>query len=116
MFRVHAKETPMSTRYFILSEHRRPVEVFDLAEWSQWMTDNDTVLRLTEFESLGISVVTRFEGTTRPDEQKSLYTTCICEGCQHGVMIPSATYDEALQQHERIVDRLLAAAGTRSSS
>ena len=116
MFRAHAKETPMATRHFILNGHRRLVEVFDPAHWSRWMAENDTVLRLTDFESLGISVVTRFEGTTDPDEPKALYTTCISEGCQHGAMIPSATYDEALQQHERIVDRLLAAASTRSGS
>jgi hypothetical protein len=106
----------MSTRYFILGERRRMVEVFDPQAWFQWMADNDTVLRLTEFESLGISVLTRFEGTSSPDGSKSPFSTSIVEGREHGVPIPSATYIEALEQHDRIVDRLLAAASTRSRS
>jgi hypothetical protein len=106
----------MSTRYFILGERRRMVEVFDPQAWFQWMADNDTVLRLTELESLGISVLTRFEGIARSDGSKSLFSTSIVEGREHSVTIPSATYIEALKQHDRIVDRLLAAASTRSRS
>ncbi|WP_207000439.1 hypothetical protein [Trinickia mobilis] len=106
----------MSTRYFILGECRRMVEVFDPEAWSQWMADNDTVLRLTEFESLGTSVLTRFEGTASSDGSKSPYSTSIIEGREQSVTIPSATYIEALRQHDRMVDRLLAAASTRSRS
>jgi hypothetical protein len=106
----------MSTRYFILGERRRMVEVFDPQAWFQWMADNDTVLRLTELESLGISVLTRFEGIARSDGSKSPFSTSIVEGREHSVRIPSATYAEALEQHDRIVDRLLAAASTRSRS
>lgn len=106
----------MSTRYFILGERRRMVEVFDPEAWSQWMADNDTVLRLTEFESLGISVLTRFDGTATPDGSKSPFSTSVIEGREQSAAVPSGTYSEALRQHDRMVDRLLVAASTRSRS
>jgi hypothetical protein len=96
-------------RFYILDAKNRPVEVFDRDEWSRWMTENELIFRRTLLEESGVTVTTRFRGVSvSKTGEVSLFVTRIA-GMQarDNKSYGARTLDEALEQHERIVQKIL---------
>ncbi|NLP64715.1 hypothetical protein [Paraburkholderia sacchari] len=97
-------------RIYILDERNRPVEVFDRSEWSRWMAGNDLIFRRTLLEKAGVTVTTRFRGVadSRAGEPP-LFVTRIAgmKSRDDNESYGAATLDEALDRHERIVQKIL---------
>ena len=107
---MKSRSVPSSReRFYVLDAKNRPVEVFDRGEWSRWMTENELIFRRTLLDESGVTVTTRFRGAS---EQKageaSLFVTRVAgmearDNKSHG----ARTLDEALEQHELIVQKIL---------
>jgi hypothetical protein len=63
-------------RFYVLDAKNEPVEVFDRAEWSRWMTENELIFRRTLLDESGVTVTTRFRGVPAPKTgDASLFVT-----------------------------------------
>ncbi|MEM5372325.1 hypothetical protein V4C53_40775 [Paraburkholderia azotifigens] len=94
---------------YILDGKNRPVEVFDFSEWSRWMSGNDRVFRRTLMEESGVTVTTRFRGASEAGiGEAQLFVTGVA-GMQeqNNEGLRSNTLDDALEKHERIVQKIL---------
>ncbi|MGH8760470.1 MAG: hypothetical protein ACREVW_13310 [Burkholderiales bacterium] len=99
---------PRRRRFYILNQKSQPVEVSDRTEWSRWMAGNDRVFRRTLLEESGITVTTRFCGVSEPPpRERLLFATRIAGGKCSGECYWSWTLDEAMEEHERLVQKLL---------
>ncbi|OUL73041.1 hypothetical protein [Paraburkholderia hospita] len=96
-------------RLYILDEKNRPVEVFDRGEWSRWMSDNDLLFRRTLMEESGATVTTRFRGVSEMGTGEHLLFVTRIAGMpeRDNESYGAYTLDEALEQHERIVQKAL---------
>ncbi|TCG03006.1 hypothetical protein BZM27_51655 [Paraburkholderia steynii] len=94
---------------YVLDGQNRPVEVFDSSEWSRWMSENDLVFRRTLMEESGVTVTTRFRGASETCTGEALLFVTRVAGTQEGdnESYGARTLDEALDQHERIVHKIL---------
>ncbi|MGF6412132.1 hypothetical protein [Paraburkholderia sp. MM5482-R1] len=107
---MKARSVPSSwKRFYVLDAKSRPVEVFDRGEWSRWMTENELVFRRTLLDESGVTVTTRFRGVSEPKTgQVSLFVTRIAGlEARDNTSYGASTLDEALEQHERIVQKIL---------
>jgi hypothetical protein len=98
-----------SGHYYILDAKNRPVQVFDRSEWSRWMAENNLIFRRTLLDDFGVTVTTRFRGLLeREPGGTSLFVTRVAgmEGLDSKSYGANAL-DEALEQHERMVQKLL---------
>jgi hypothetical protein len=98
-----------SERFFVLDAKNRPVEVFDRSAWSRWMTENELIFRRTLLDEFGVTVTTRFRGVSGPKAgEASLFVTRVA-GMQarDNRSYGARTLDEALEQHERLVQKIL---------
>lgn len=99
---------PKRRRLFILDQKDRPVEVFDRAEWSRWMSGQDLTFRRTLLDESGVTVTTRFCGVSAPPPRETpLFVTRIAGGECSGECCWSWTLEEAMEEHERLVQKLL---------
>ncbi|AEI79908.1 hypothetical protein CNE_2c09360 [Cupriavidus necator N-1] len=96
-------------RFYILDEKNRPVQVTDHDEWSRWMADNDLVFRRTLLEQSGGMVTTRFRGVSEaaPTDTPLFITRVTGLAEQDNESFGAQTLDAALEEHERIVQKLL---------
>ncbi|MGY2488003.1 hypothetical protein [Cupriavidus sp. CP313] len=96
-------------RFYILDEKNRPVQVTDHDEWSRWMADNDLVFRRTLLEQSGGTVTTRFRGVSEaaPTDTPLFITRVTGLAEQDNESYGARTLDAALEEHERIVQKLL---------
>lgn len=94
---------------YVLDGKNRPVEVFDFSEWSRWMSENDLTFRRTLMEESGTTVTTRFRGASETGTEEALLFVTRIAGTQDGnnESYGARTLDEALEQHERIVQKIL---------
>ncbi|MFL9965552.1 hypothetical protein PQR02_31865 [Paraburkholderia sediminicola] len=96
-------------RLYVLDAKNKPVEVFDRAEWSRWKTENELIFRRTLLDESGVTVTTRFRGVCEPKTgEASLFVTRVA-GMEAGdnKSYGTRTLDEALEQHELIVQKIL---------
>jgi hypothetical protein len=107
---MKARSTPSDgERFYVLDAKNRPVEVFDRGEWSRWMTENELIFRRTLLDESGVTVTTRFRGVSEPKAgEASLFVTRIAGmEARDNRSYGARTLDEALEQHERIVQKIL---------
>ncbi|SOE74395.1 hypothetical protein SAMN05446635_5260 [Burkholderia sp. OK233] len=100
---------PRRERFYVLDEKNRPVEVFDRSEWSRWMSENELIFRRTLLEESGVTVTTRFCGVSETSTGEALLFVTRIAGMQarDNKSYGARTLDEALEQHERIVQKIL---------
>ncbi|MGF6637784.1 hypothetical protein [Paraburkholderia sp. 35.1] len=98
-----------SERIYVLDAKNRPVEVFDHGAWSRWMTENELIFRRTLLDDYGVTVTTRFRGVSKPKTEEALLFVTRVAGmqAQDNRSYGASTLDEALEQHERIVQKIL---------
>jgi len=96
-------------RFYVLDEKDRPVEVFDRSEWSRWMSENEQIFRRTLLEESGVTITTRFRGVSEKSIEEALLFVTRIAGMQarDNKSYGARTLDEALEQHERIVQKIL---------
>ncbi|MGH8857177.1 MAG: hypothetical protein ACREXG_04000 [Polaromonas sp.] len=107
--------SPRWGRFYILDAKNRPVQVFNGSQWSRWMAENDLIFRRTLLEDSGVTVTTRFRGVSEPVPRDTpLFVTRVAGmGAHVTESYGSYTLDEALEQHERLVQKLLRALAGR---
>ncbi len=100
---------PRWARLYVLDAKNTPVEVFDSSEWSRWMSGNELIFRRTLLEESGVTVTTRFRGMseTRTGEALLFVTRIAGMQARDNKSYGAGTLDEALEQHERIVQNIL---------
>jgi hypothetical protein len=100
---------PKWERLYVLDEKNQPVEVFDRSEWSRWISENELIFRRTLLEESGVTVTTRFCGVSETRTGKALLFVTRIAGmqAQDNKSYGAHTLDEALEQHEGIVQNLL---------
>jgi hypothetical protein len=100
---------PRWERLYILDARNRPVEVFDRSEWSRWMAENELIFRRTLLEESGITVTTRFRGVSEDKTGEPLVFVTRIAGSEarENKSYATSTLNEALEQHERIVQKIL---------
>jgi hypothetical protein len=100
---------PIWKRFYVLDEKDKPVEVFDRSEWSRWMSENELIFRRTLLEESGVTITTRFRGVSETRTGAALVFVTRIAGmqAQDNKSYGAATLDEALEQHERIVQKIL---------
>ncbi|RDK02647.1 hypothetical protein [Paraburkholderia lacunae] len=100
---------PRREQFYVLDEKNRPVEVFDSSEWSRWMSENELIFRRTLLEEFGVTVTTRFRGVSKTSTGEALLFVTRIAGMQarDNKSYGAGTLDEALEQHERIVQKIL---------
>ncbi|MBC8746623.1 MULTISPECIES: hypothetical protein [Paraburkholderia] len=98
-----------SERIYVLDAKNRPVEVFDHGAWSRWMTENELIFRRTLLDESGVTVTTRFRGVSEPKTGEVLLFVTRIAGMEarDNTSYGARTLDEALEQHERIVQKIL---------
>ena len=96
-------------RLYILDGKNRPVEVFDFSQWSRWMAENDLTYRRTLMEESGVTITTRFRGVSETRTGEALLFVTRVAGMRErdNESYGARTLDEALEQHERIVQNIL---------
>jgi hypothetical protein len=102
-------DPPKWERYYVLDAKNTPVEVFDRSEWSRWMAENELIFRRTLLEESGVTVTTRFRGASEARAGKALLFVTRVAGMEarDNKSYGARTLDEALEQHERIVQKIL---------
>ncbi|HEY3538578.1 MAG TPA: hypothetical protein VGL01_14230 [Trinickia sp.] len=107
---MKARSIPSSSeRFYVLDAKNRPVEVFDRGEWSRWMTENELIFRRTLLDEYGVTVTTRFRGVSEPKTgDASLFVTRVAGmEARDNRSYGARTLDEALEQHELTVQKIL---------
>jgi hypothetical protein len=94
-------------RLYILDEQNRPVEVANPDEWSRWMAENDLVFRRTLLEESGGMVTTRFRGMSDAADGLVFITRVTGLSGHDNESFGAASLDVAMEEHERIVQKLL---------
>ncbi|NOV22095.1 hypothetical protein E5S69_00940 [Cupriavidus necator] len=96
-------------RFYILDDKNRPIQVTDHDAWSRWMSENDLVFRRTVLEASGGMVTTRFRGVSEaaPTDTPLFITRVSGLASQDNESYGAQTLEAALEEHERIVQRLL---------
>ena len=94
-------------RLYILDGKNRPVEVFDCSKWTRWMSENDLIFRRTLMEESGVTATTRFRGVSETGNGEALLFVTRVAGMRDNESYGARTLDEALEQHERIVQKIL---------
>jgi hypothetical protein len=96
-------------RFYVLDAKNRPVEIFDRGEWSRWMTENELIFRRTLLDESGVMVTTRFRGVSQPKTaEASLFVTRVAGmEARDNKSYGARTLNEALEQHELIVRKIL---------
>lgn len=102
-------ESPKWRRFYILDEKNRPTEASSRDAWSRWMAENDPVFRRTLLEQSGGMVTTRFRGVSEaaPTDTPLFITRVTGLATQQNESYGAHTLEAALEQHERIVQKLL---------
>ena len=107
---MKSRSVPSSReRFYVLDAKNRPVEVFDCSKWTRWMSENDLIFRRTLMEESGVTVTTRFRGVSEAGNGEALLFVTRVAGMQErdNESYGAHTLDEALEQHERIVQKIL---------
>ncbi|RQS68715.1 hypothetical protein DID96_19215 [Burkholderia sp. Bp8963] len=96
-------------RFFVLDADDVPVEVFDESAWTRWMAENDLVFRRTVLDESGVTITTRFRGVADAKTvDVCLFVTRIAGmAVQDNKAFAARTADEALEQHERLLQEIL---------
>ena len=93
---------------YILKGHE-PVQVFDILEWARWFETADRKVDRTELPD-NVVVSTVFLGLNHNLGTKGLpilFETLVFGGPLDGEMIRSATWKDAIAEHEAMVKRVL---------
>ncbi|MGF6408875.1 hypothetical protein [Paraburkholderia sp. MM5482-R1] len=100
---------PRRENVYVLDAKNRPVEVFDRGEWSRWMAENELIFRRTLLEESGVTVTTRFRGVSEARTGEPLLFVTRIAGMQarENKSYGTRMLDEALELHERIVQKIL---------
>ncbi|MGF6857391.1 hypothetical protein [Paraburkholderia sp. CI3] len=107
---MKARSVPSSwKRFYVFDAKNRPVEVFDHGAWSHWMTENELIFRRTLLDDYGVTVTTRLRGVSKPKTGEALLFVTRVAGmqAQDNRSYGASTLDEALERHERIVQKIL---------
>lgn len=101
--------TAKSRRFYILDAKDTPVEVFDPSAWSRWMSENELVFRRTVLDESGVTITTRFRGVSNAKTGDAwLFVTRIAgTAAPDNQSYAARTLDEALDQHERMLQAIL---------
>ena len=101
--------TPTGQRLYILDEKNVPVEVFDRNAWSRWMSENELVFRRTVLDESGVTITTRFRGVSDSKSGEALLFVTRIAGMEtrDNKGYAAHTLDEAMDQHERILQSIL---------
>lgn len=104
-----ASAPPKRQRIYILDEKDAPVEVFDHSAWSRWMSENDLVFRRTVLDESGVTITTRFRGVSEAGTGAPLLFVTRIAGMetQDNKCYAAGTLDEALEEHERILQDII---------
>jgi len=96
-------------RFYVLDAKNMPVEVFDRSDWSRWMSENELLFRRTVLDESGVTVTTRFRGVSeaRTGEALLFVTRIAGMGAGDNKSYATRTLDEALEQHERVLQEIL---------
>src|ERR1700755_638346 len=96
-------------RFYVLDAENRPVEGFDRGEGSRWMTENELMFRRTLLDESGVTVAPRFRGVSEPKTgEGSLFVTRVAGmEARDNKSYGARTLDEALEQHELIVQKIV---------
>jgi hypothetical protein len=100
---------PRRERFYVLDAKNEPVEVFHRSEWSRWMAENELIFRRTLLDESGVTVTTRFRGVSEATTGEALLFVTRVAGMQarDNKSYAARTLDEALEEHERIVQKVL---------
>ncbi|MBN3787037.1 hypothetical protein [Burkholderia sp. Ac-20353] len=100
---------PKGRRFYVLDADDVPVEVFDEDAWSRWMSETDLVFRRTVLDDSGVTITTRFRGVAdAKSADVCLFVTRIAGMAeQENKAFAARTADEALEQHERVLQEIL---------
>src|SRR5437868_13544978 len=103
--------SPRWSRFYILDAKNRPVQVLDQGEWSRWMAENELIFRRTLMEDFGVVVTTRFRGVSEraPRDTPLFVTRVVGKVAEENESYGARTLDEALEQHEQLVQKLIRA-------
>ncbi|MFJ1260608.1 hypothetical protein [Cupriavidus sp. CuC1] len=103
--------SPRWSRFYILDAKNRPVQVLDQGEWSRWMAENELIFRRTLMEDSGVVVTTRFRGVSEraPKDTPLFVTRVVGKVAEENESYGAHTLDEALEQHEQLVQKLIRA-------
>jgi hypothetical protein len=107
---MKSRSVPSSReRFYVLDAKNKPVEVFDRAEWSRWMTENELIFRRTLLDESGVMVTTRFRGVSESKTGDALVFVTRVAGMEarDNKSYGARTLDEALEQHEFTVQKIL---------
>ena len=107
---MKSRSVPSSKeRFYILDAKNRPVEVFDRGAWSRWMNENELIFRRTLLDESGVTVTTRFRGVSeqKPADAALFVTRVAGTQARDNKSYGARTLDEALEQHELIVQKIL---------
>jgi hypothetical protein len=79
------------------------------------MAENELIFRRTLLEDFGIAVTTRFRGVSEPAPRDTplFVTRVVGRGPEENESYGCHTLDDALEQHEQIVQKLLRALARR---
>ncbi len=102
---------PRWSRFYILDAENRPVQVLDQDEWSRWMAENELIFRRTLMEDCGVVVTTRFRGVSEPAPKDTplFVTRVVGKVAEENESYGACTLEEALEQHEQLVQKLIRA-------
>jgi hypothetical protein len=96
-------------RFYVLDVKNVPVEVFDRSEWARWMSENELVFRRTVLDESGVTITTRFRGASEARTGEALLFVTRIAGMEarDNKGYAARTLDEALDQHERVLQKIL---------
>lgn len=98
------------TRFFILEGHT-PREVFTSLEWGDWIEAANRMVAHDVFER-GVSVVTSFTGVdTGTEDDPRIFESRVFLGLFHGAVVWTSTWDDAVQAHEELRQRVIKSLG-----
>ncbi|MGU7770622.1 hypothetical protein ACV229_10630 [Burkholderia sp. MR1-5-21] len=100
---------PEGRRFYILDAKDTPVEVFDESAWSRWMSENDLVFRRTVLDESGVTITTRFRGVSdaKTGDARLFVTRIAGLQVQDNQAFAASTLDEAMDQHEHLLQDIL---------
>ena len=97
----------MSDRYILVGHE--PVREPDLFKWARWLDSAERHVKLTEQDDVRVSTVFLGIDHSWDDDRPILFETMVFIDGDGGEMDRYATWDEAVEGHDRIVATVLAA-------
>ena len=97
----------MSDRYILVGHE--PVREPDLLKWARWLDSAERHVKLTEQDDVRVSTVFLGIDHSWDDDRPILFETMVFIDGDGGEMDRYATWDEAVEGHDRMVAKVFAA-------